>query len=67
MAVTQKEIEDLVSLKVDIEKISKISSDGKNFLSRIPKEIAEFLELKKSDKIKWYVNLDKKIKIEVIR
>ena len=66
MGITEKELNELISINVDLEKTSSISSDGKNFLSRIPKEIAEFLELKKGQKIRWYVNTDKKIKLEVI-
>ena len=67
MAITQKELNELVSINVDIEKISSISSDGKNFLMRIPKEVSEFLQLEKGHKIRWYVNTDKKIKLEVIQ
>lgn len=67
MVVTEKEIETLVSLRVDIEKLSKVSSDGKNLLLRIPKEITEYLGLEKTSRLKWYVNLDRKVKLEVVR
>jgi hypothetical protein len=67
MAITEKELKDLIAVKVDIEKISSLSSDGKNLLTRIPKEIREFLDLKKGTKIRWLVNTDKKIKLEIIK
>jgi len=67
MVVTEKEIETLVSLRVDIEKLSKVSSDGKNLLFLIPKEITEYLGLEKTSRLKWYVNLDRKVKLEVVR
>ena len=67
MGITEKQLNELISINVDLEKTSSISSDGKNFLSRIPKEIAEFLELRKGEKIRWFVNTDKKIKLEIVR
>lgn len=67
MGITEEELKNLVSVKVGIEKITTLSSDGRNLLTRIPKEILEFLELKKGHKVRWLVSSDKKIKIEVIK
>jgi hypothetical protein len=67
MGVTERELSELIAVKVDIEKITSISSDGKNLLTRIPKDICEFLDLKKTVKIRWLVNTEKKIKLEIIR
>ena len=36
-----------------IEKTSKISDDGKNLLTRVPKVIEEEGKLKKGDKLLW--------------
>jgi len=66
MAITEEELKKLMAIRVDIEKITTLSSDGKNLLTRIPKDVIEFLELKKGHKIRWFVNTDKKIKIEII-
>ena len=66
MAITEKELKNLIAVRVDIEKISTISSDGRNLLTRIPKEICEFLELKKGSKIRWLVSTQKKIKLEIV-
>lgn len=57
-------------IKVDasVIKKSKISSDGRNLLVRIPKEIQEFLEIKKGDSLAWKVdNNTKEMIIEVLR
>ncbi|MBI4017239.1 MAG: hypothetical protein HY363_06125, partial [Candidatus Aenigmarchaeota archaeon] len=52
--------------KADIEKITSLSYDGRNLLVRIPKEIVDFLQLKKGEQLKWIVNsITKEIKIEV--
>ena len=55
MAITKEELKELIEPKADIEKISTISSDGKSFLTRIPKEIVEYLKLRKGKAIRWIV------------
>ena len=67
MAISEKELRNLVTIRADIEKISTLSSDGRNLLTRVPKEIIDFLELKKGNKLRWSVNTDKKIKLEVAK
>jgi antitoxin component of MazEF toxin-antitoxin module len=67
MVITEKELKELISVRADIEKITTLSSDGRNLLTRIPKDVIEFLELKKGYKIRWQVNTDKKIKIEFVK
>jgi len=47
MSLTEKELRDLISLEPDVEKVSSVSSDGKNLLTRIPKGIAQNIGLKK--------------------
>jgi antitoxin component of MazEF toxin-antitoxin module len=67
MPITKEELEELIEPKADIEKISTISSDGKTFVTRIPKEIIEELEIKKGNKIRWLIdkkNKELKIRIE---
>lgn len=67
MAITEKELKELIEVDSSVDRISNISSDGRNLLSRIPKEVREFLDLKKGDKLRWVVNENKKVKIEVIK
>lgn len=66
MAISEKELDSLIEVKGDIEKVSTISSDGRSFLTRIPKEIAEELKLKKGSKLSWFVKLKEKKIILVI-
>lgn len=67
MAITEKELKELIDIDSSVDRISNISSDGRNLLLRIPKEVREFLDLKKGDKLRWVIDENKKIKIEVIR
>ena len=66
MSITEKELRNLIRFNADIEKISTLSSDGKNLLTRIPKKVKEALGLKKGYKLRWLVNTDT-IKIEVLK
>ncbi|MEM0465853.1 MAG: hypothetical protein QXW97_04115 [Candidatus Pacearchaeota archaeon] len=63
MGITEKELKNILRINSEIEKITTISSDGKNLLTRIPKDVCEYLNLKKGKKIRWFVNDNKKIKI----
>ena len=66
MVIKEKELDKLLEVRADIEKVSTISSDGKTFLTRIPKEIIETLKLKKGGKLKWIVDIkNKKIELEI--
>lgn len=54
-----------------IEKINNINSDGRNLLVRIPKEIADYFGIRKGDKIKFLVKIEKdkpkKLEVEIIK
>jgi bifunctional DNA-binding transcriptional regulator/antitoxin component of YhaV-PrlF toxin-antitoxin module len=65
MAITEKKLRELIDFKPDAEKISTLSSDGRNLLTRIPKEIREVAGMKKGDKLRWTAK-DGHIKIEII-
>lgn len=68
MAISREEFEDLISLKGDMEKITKISNDGKRLLTRIPKDIVEELGLEKGDRFRWNVKFKTNIiKLEIIK
>lgn len=56
MAITEKELSELIEPKADIERVSKISSDGKKLLVRIPQDIEKELSIKKGDKFTWFVD-----------
>lgn len=68
---TEQEIKELIKQpEYDyIEKIVKISSDGRNLVTRIPKSIADYLNIKAGDKIRFYTltGKDKKLEIEIIK
>lgn len=68
MAITEEEFEELVKEpNADIEKVTTLSSDGKNLLTRVPTEIVKHIKLKKGDKIRWLVKpKTKEISLEVI-
>ncbi len=68
MAITEEELKELIKEpNVDIEKVTTLSSDGKNLLTRLPKEIVEHIKIKKGDKIRWLVKpKSKEIMLEVI-
>lgn len=55
MTITEKQLRDLIKDPADLEKISTVSSDGRNLLTRIPKQIKEKISLKKGDKLRWVI------------
>jgi len=64
--ITQEELKELISLKVGVEKLSTLSSDGKNLLTRVPRDVELYLDLQKGNKIRWMIDTKKKIKLEVV-
>ncbi|MFA5857109.1 MAG: hypothetical protein WC867_07130 [Candidatus Pacearchaeota archaeon] len=66
MVISESELKNILKTRTNIEKSTTISSDGKNLLTRIPKEIADFLEIEKGYKIKWNITRNKKIKMEIV-
>lgn len=66
MAITEEELNDLLEPKADLEKITKISSDGQRLMVRIPKEVEEELSIQKGDKLIWLVKENEnEIKLEL--
>ena len=67
MPISEDELKEIIKTpNADIEKLTTISSDGKNLLTRIPKEVVDNLSLKKGNKIKWSVDSkNRQIKLEV--
>ncbi|OGJ12817.1 hypothetical protein A3K82_00680 [Candidatus Pacearchaeota archaeon RBG_19FT_COMBO_34_9] len=64
--VGKEELDELLKINADIEKITKISSDGKTLVTRIPKEIAKELDITNDKKIRWFVDIKtKKIRLEI--
>ncbi len=57
MTITKEELKELVTPSADIEKISSVSSDGENLLTRIPKDVARELKISKGDKLRWLVKV----------
>lgn len=67
MAISKNELESLIFIEPRVERVSTLSSDGKNLLTRIPKEVREFLGLSKGDKLRFMVQDRDKISIDVLR
>ena len=69
MAITEEELEELMKTpKADIEKITKISSDGKTLVTRVPKDIEQELDIKKGDKFRWLIDKQKSdINLDLIK
>jgi len=66
MVISKKDLKDLLDVRADIEKITTLSYDGKNLLTRIPKKVVNMLKLKKGNKFHWLVdNKEKKITINI--
>ena len=67
MAITKEELEKLINVKPRIERVATISSDGKNLLLRIPKEIRDAFGMEKGDKARFFVDENNRINFEVIK
>ena len=67
MVITEEELKKLIEIQSRIEKITTLSFDGKNLLTRIPREIRDYLSLKKKGKFRWIVDTNKKIMIESVK
>jgi len=67
MGITRKELEEVLKIKTHFEKVVTLSSDGRNLLLRIPKEIRESLSLEKGDKARFSIGEDEKIVFEIIK
>jgi hypothetical protein len=65
MAITEEELKKLISIQSQIEKITTLSFDGKNLLTRVPKVIQDYLKLKRGNKLRWIVDNDNKIILEI--
>lgn len=56
MAITEEDLDELIEPKGDIQKLSSISSDGKNLVTRVPKDLVDELNISKGDKFEWVLN-----------
>lgn len=67
MAITEEELKQILKHPPNhIEATTTLSFDGKNLLTRIPREIVSFIDAKKGQKVQWNVDAKtKEIKIEV--
>ncbi len=55
MSISEKQLRDILKDEAEVEKVSTVSSDGRNLLTRIPKEIRKNMSIKKGSKIRWIV------------
>lgn len=67
MSITREELERILNVSSPLEKIATLSSDGKNLLLRIPKEVREFFSLEKGDKFRFIVRGNNQINVGVIK
>lgn len=66
MPISKEELNKLLEINADIEKVTIISSDGKRLLTRIPQDISDELKIEKGNKFRWLVkSKEKKIILEV--
>ena len=64
MPIKEEDLKALIDLEYRKVKLTKVSYDGKTLSTRIPKEIAEELEIEKGYNIKWTINhVSKELKI----
>ena len=60
MAISEEKLKELIKTDYSLEKISSICTDGKNLLTRIPKDVVELIKIKKELKeIKKEVDIRK--------
>jgi hypothetical protein len=68
MSISESELKKLIGdVRLSVEKITTLSDDGRNLLSRVPQKIRDHLKLSKGDKLRWTVDLEGQIKIGVIK
>lgn len=69
MAITEEELNKMIETpKGDIEKITKISSDNKTLLTRIPQEIIKQFDINKGDRFRWLIDKEQNnINLDVIK
>lgn len=69
MAISEEELKELMETpKADIEKTTKISSDGKTLITRVPKDVEHELDIKKGDRFRWLIDKEKNnINLDVIK
>jgi hypothetical protein len=67
MAIKEKDLLRLIEINLSSSKKSKISFDGKNLLTRVPKEVAILLEIKKGQRIEWICDDNKSVKIKILK
>ncbi len=66
MSITERELREMLTVEADTEKVSTVSSDGRNLLTRIPVKIRGKLGLKKGDRLRWLVKSGE-VKLEIIK
>lgn len=67
MAISESELRKIIGVNYELEKVTTLSSDGRNLLTRIPKDIREKLGLKKGMKVRWIIGNEGKITLEILR
>ncbi len=67
MAITKEELEKLISVEPKIEKVATLSSDGKNLLMRIPKDVRDYFGLRKGTRVRFLVENKNKILLEILK
>lgn len=67
MPISKEELESLIFVEPKVERVATISSDGKNLLVRIPKEVREHFGLNRGDRFRFLVERGDKISLEIIK
>jgi len=66
MGITQKELNDLLHSDSIVDRVATVSSDGRNLLVRLPREVRESLGLEKGDKLRFLVNAEKELQVNIV-
>lgn len=67
MPITREALERLLAVEPLVDRCATISSDGHNLLIRLPKRIREVLDLRSGQCLRFLVDSEKRLSVEVIR
>lgn len=67
MAITTDELLSLLDTTPVVEKVSRVSTDGRNLLVRLPKALCEALTISSGDQLRWSIDKEGQLSVEVVK